>query len=111
LSLATLFHHRMQVLAGSQVRTQGGGADYSWDTSGTEYGCSLQPLSAAKRVTMLALDIEGTHTLYYDPSDVTLSESDRIKVNSKTYKILSLKEPDGQRAGFVASAIVTEARL
>jgi hypothetical protein len=101
----------MQVLTATQLRTTGGGTDYSWDVSGQEYGCSLQPLSASKRVTLLALDIEGTHTLYYDPSDITLTPSDRIKVNSKTYKVLSLKEPDGQRAGFVASAIVTEARL
>jgi hypothetical protein len=111
MSLATMLRTSMQVLPAKVVRQYGGASDYQWDDAGPQYPCDLQPTSATKRVTLQVLGIDPTHNLFFNPADVTLGAEDRIKVEGKTYKVLSLEQSGSVRNREPGLAYVTEARL
>lgn len=111
MSLATLLRQSMQVLSPSNVRQYGGASDFQWNDDGPAYACDLQPIETTKKLTLLAMGMDSTHMVRWNPADVTVGEEDRIKIESRTFKVVSLDIPIGQRPGWPAKAFVQEVRI
>lgn len=111
MSLATMLRNRMQVLKTTVSRQHGGASDFKWDGEGQSYACNVQPLSSSKKLNLLAMNIEATHNLYFDPKQVTLANDDRVSINGKGFKVASLESPIDQPPGWPAEAFIVEAKL
>lgn len=111
MSLLSMLRKQMQVVKADTVRQAGGASDFLYDASGQVFACDLQPVDATKRTNFGINGFEASHTLFWNPADVAISETDRVIVDGTQYKLASGKQPSNQRPGWPSEAFVMEARL
>lgn len=111
MSLMSMLSGRMVVVPPEIIIQPGSIPDYSWNSTGQEYPCDVQPIETGKQVQLSAISIDATHVVYFNPRQIELKVSDRLLIADKLYAVQSLEFPRSQRAQWPAMAMVREARL